>query len=220
MTRRIGGATSTRRPSSDHRRHDSGLAFARVNRQPFLRWADAGAPELFAMQAVAPRLFVMQATRGNFFNQELHGSPTNLPWAVSDKTEPRVTPAPRPRSGGDAQPTLPGAVPVRVGLEFPRADHLISLARRFEPRFARAKLLLTFFAWCGSVRQRLARRLITRVAPAGGSRPCTDSARHAACGDPAPPSRAITRVPEGRATRVPTLPSSRGAVLADPDSLR
>jgi hypothetical protein len=89
MTRRIGGATSTRRPSSDHRRHDSGLAFARVNRQPFLRWADAGAPELFAMQAVAPRLFVMQATRGNFLNQELHGSPTNLPWAVSDKTEPR-----------------------------------------------------------------------------------------------------------------------------------
>ena len=63
--------------------------YARRKRQPFLRWADAVAPGLFVMQAIG-RL-------GNFFNQELYGAPTNLPWGSrsSANTGPRATHAHR-----------------------------------------------------------------------------------------------------------------------------
>ena len=50
------------------------VVFTRMNRLPFWRWADIIAPALFAMQAVA--------RWGNFFNQELYGPPTTLPWGI------------------------------------------------------------------------------------------------------------------------------------------
>ncbi len=50
------------------------FVYARRRRQPFLRWADIVAPGLFVMQAIA--------RWGNFFNQELYGSPTTLPWGI------------------------------------------------------------------------------------------------------------------------------------------
>lgn len=49
--------------------------YVRWKRQPFLTWADCVAPGLFVMQAVA--------RWGNFFNQELYGPPTDLPWGVA-----------------------------------------------------------------------------------------------------------------------------------------
>jgi phosphatidylglycerol:prolipoprotein diacylglycerol transferase len=48
--------------------------YARYKKAPFLRWADIVAPGLFVMQAIA--------RWGNFFNQELYGSPTTLPWGI------------------------------------------------------------------------------------------------------------------------------------------
>ena len=48
--------------------------YARYKGVPFLRWADIVAPGLFVMQAIA--------RWGNFFNQELYGPPTNLPWGI------------------------------------------------------------------------------------------------------------------------------------------
>ncbi len=48
--------------------------YARYKRVPFLRWADIVAPGLFVMQAIA--------RWGNFFNQELYGTPTTLPWGI------------------------------------------------------------------------------------------------------------------------------------------
>ena len=50
------------------------VVYARMKRLPLARWADIIAPALFAMQAVG--------RWGNFFNQELYGPPTNLPWAI------------------------------------------------------------------------------------------------------------------------------------------
>jgi phosphatidylglycerol:prolipoprotein diacylglycerol transferase len=52
----------------------AGLLYARWKRQPVLTWADCAAPGLLVMQAVA--------RWGNFFNQELYGPPTNLPWGI------------------------------------------------------------------------------------------------------------------------------------------
>ena len=51
------------------------ILYARWKRQPFLTWADCAAPGLLIMQAVA--------RWGNFFNQELYGPPTNLPWGIA-----------------------------------------------------------------------------------------------------------------------------------------
>ena len=48
--------------------------YARYKGLPFLRWADIVAPGLFMMQAIA--------RWGNFFNQELYGTPTTLPWGI------------------------------------------------------------------------------------------------------------------------------------------
>ena len=58
------------------------FAYVRWKGQPFLRWADAVAPGLFAMQAIA--------RWGNFFNQELYGAPTNLPWGIAIQCQDRT----------------------------------------------------------------------------------------------------------------------------------
>ena len=51
------------------------LALARWHRVSTWRWADIVAPGIFLMQA-AGRV-------GNFFNQELYGPPTQLPWGIA-----------------------------------------------------------------------------------------------------------------------------------------
>ncbi len=84
--------------------------YARYKHVPFLRWADIIAPGLFAMQAIA--------RWGNFFNQELYGTPTTLPWGIPIECTHRIAEyAVRRVSRGDA---VPSAVPVRVDLGHPR----------------------------------------------------------------------------------------------------
>jgi phosphatidylglycerol:prolipoprotein diacylglycerol transferase len=51
------------------------IFLVRYYRVSFWRWADIIAPGIFLMQA-AGRI-------GNFFNQELYGPPTNLPWGIA-----------------------------------------------------------------------------------------------------------------------------------------
>ena len=58
------------------------IALARYHTVSFWRWADIVAPGIFVMQAVG-RL-------GNFFNQELYGPPTTLPWGIAIDCEHRV----------------------------------------------------------------------------------------------------------------------------------
>jgi phosphatidylglycerol:prolipoprotein diacylglycerol transferase len=121
--------------------------YIRWRKEPFLGWADAVAPGLFVMQAVA--------RWGNFFNQELYGAPTNLPWGIAIQCQNRTQ--------GYACP--PGADPAStLGQHFQPlflyesisgllgAVVLIWLARRLGPRLRPGDLLLTFFIWYGSVR--------------------------------------------------------------------
>ena len=56
--------------------------YTRRRGQSFLRWADAAVPSLFIGQAIA--------RWGNFFNQELYGPPTNLPWGIAIDCAHRV----------------------------------------------------------------------------------------------------------------------------------
>jgi len=121
--------------------------YARWKRQPFLAWADAVAPGLFVMQAIA--------RWGNFFNQELYGAPTNLPWGIAIQCQYRTQgyecpPGSDPTAtlGQHFQPmflyeSLSGLIGAIV---------LIWIARRFAGRLRTGDLLLVFFIWYGSVR--------------------------------------------------------------------
>jgi phosphatidylglycerol:prolipoprotein diacylglycerol transferase len=60
----------------------AGVAYAAYKRQPILVWADAVTPGILVMQAFA--------RWGNFFNQELYGPPTSLPWGIAIDCAHRV----------------------------------------------------------------------------------------------------------------------------------
>jgi phosphatidylglycerol:prolipoprotein diacylglycerol transferase len=51
------------------------LIYARKHKLNFLEWADIAVPGVALAQAIG--------RWGNFFNQELYGAPTNLPWKIS-----------------------------------------------------------------------------------------------------------------------------------------
>lgn len=122
------------------------LAFtllARLWRQPFWVWADIVAPGLFAMQAVG--------RWGNFFNQELYGPPTDLPWGIAIDCAHRLAAFPCDRFPAETTgfhplflyESLSGLLGVAV---------LLWLARRFSDRLRPGDLAAVFFVWYGLVR--------------------------------------------------------------------
>jgi phosphatidylglycerol:prolipoprotein diacylglycerol transferase len=123
------------------------VAYTRIKRLPFWRWADIIAPALFAMQAVA--------RWGNFFNQELYGPPTTLPWGIPIDCAHRVAAYACP-PGSD-----PGAVlaerfhPLFLYESLSGvlgAVLLIWIGFRLRDRLRPGDLILVFFAWYGVVR--------------------------------------------------------------------
>ena len=123
------------------------VIYARRLHQPIWRWADIIAPALFVMQAVA--------RWGNFFNQELYGPPTTLPWGIAIQCAHRI----------EAYACPPGSLPTAtLGQHFQPlflyeslsgvlgAAFLIWLGFRFRNRLRPGDLALTFFAWYGVVR--------------------------------------------------------------------
>jgi phosphatidylglycerol:prolipoprotein diacylglycerol transferase len=121
--------------------------YARWKRQPFLVWADAVAPGLFVMQAIA--------RWGNFFNQELYGSPTNLPWGIAIQCQYRTQGYECP-PGSDPTATLGQHFQPMFLYEslsgLLGAIVLVWIARRFADRLRTGDLLLVFFIWYGVVR--------------------------------------------------------------------
>ncbi len=116
--------------------------YARYKKVPFLRWTDIIAPGLFVMQAIA--------RWGNFFNQELYGSPTTLPWGIPIDCAHRIE-----AYACDLYPettrfhplflyeSLSGAIGAIV---------LIWLGYHARARLRPGDLLLVFFIWYGIVR--------------------------------------------------------------------
>jgi phosphatidylglycerol:prolipoprotein diacylglycerol transferase len=120
--------------------------YARYKRVPFLRWTDIIAPGLFVMQAIA--------RWGNFFNQELYGSPTTLPWGIPIDCAHRITGATFDYTCAVLPETtrfhplflyesLSGALGAIV---------LIWLGFHARKRLRPGDLLLLFFVWYGLVR--------------------------------------------------------------------
>ena len=117
-------------------------------KQPFWKWADVIAPGMFTMQAIG--------RWGNFFNQELYGPPTNLPWGVAVDCAHRIGDrgiAQWPCSQYPFESTaftplfLYESVSGLIGV-----IALLWIARRWGPRMRPGDLLLLFFMWYGAVR--------------------------------------------------------------------
>jgi phosphatidylglycerol---prolipoprotein diacylglyceryl transferase len=119
------------------------IVYTRWKRQPFWRWADVIAPGLFVMQAIG--------RWGNFFNQELYGPPTDLPWAITIDCEHRVAAfscAQYPFETTGFHPLfLYESVSGILG-----AVTLLWLARRAGRWLRPGDLVLVFFIWYAVVR--------------------------------------------------------------------
>jgi phosphatidylglycerol:prolipoprotein diacylglycerol transferase len=119
------------------------IAYARYQHIDFWAYTDAVAPGLFAMQAVG--------RWGNFFNQELYGPPTNLPWGIAIDCAHRVAPWTcdgYPLATTHFQPLfLYESISGILG-----AAVLIWLARRRPAWYRKGDLLLIFFVWYALVR--------------------------------------------------------------------
>jgi phosphatidylglycerol:prolipoprotein diacylglycerol transferase len=118
----------------------------RAWRQSFWRWADVVAPGAFVMQAVA--------RWGNFFNQELYGPPTDLPWGVTIEcgyrsaqwpcaTHPEATTGFQPLFLYESLSGVLGAVT------------LLWVARRWGSRMRPGDLFLGWVVWYSVVRSAL-----------------------------------------------------------------
>lgn len=111
--------------------------------QSFWRWADVIAPGLFVMQSIG--------RWGNFFNQELYGPPTTLPWGIAIDCAHRVVDFPCtafPEATTGFHPLfLYESLSGILG-----AATLLWVARRFGPRMRPGDLMLIWFVWYAVVR--------------------------------------------------------------------
>ena len=125
----------------------AGVAYVRRKRQPLGVWADIVAPGLFLMQAIG--------RWGNFFNQELYGSPTNLPWGIAiqcaNRSQGYPCPAGFAATATDGQHFQPLFLYESLS-GFLGMLALLYLGRRFRDRLRPGDLLLVFFVWYGTVR--------------------------------------------------------------------
>ena len=121
----------------------AGVLYARRLGQDVWRWADVVAPGLFVMQAIG--------RWGNFFNQELYGPPTTLPWGIKIDCAHRIA----DYACGPAFPETTHFHPLFLYESLSGvigAIVLIWLARRWSSRLVAGDLLLIFFVWYGLTR--------------------------------------------------------------------
>jgi len=121
----------------------AGVLYARYKKQDVLVWTDVAMPGVLVMQAFA--------RWGNFFNQELYGPPTNLPWGIAIDCTHRIPAYPcetYPAATTFFQPlflyeSLSGAIGAIV---------LLWVARRFPSRLLKGDIALLVVAWYSTTR--------------------------------------------------------------------
>jgi len=117
--------------------------YTRRKRLSFWRWADIIAPSLFLMQAIA--------RWGNFFNQELYGPPTTLPWGIPIECVHRIAAYPCAEYPFDTTRFHPlflyESLSGLLGMLF-----LLWVGARFRSRLRPGDIVLLFFIWYGVVR--------------------------------------------------------------------
>jgi phosphatidylglycerol:prolipoprotein diacylglycerol transferase len=120
----------------------AGWWYVRRHGVSFARWADIVAPALFVMQAIG--------RWGNYFNQELYGPPTSLPWGIPIDCAHRLQVYACeivPESTRFHPLFLYESISGLVGAAF-----LVFLGYRLRSRLRPGDLLLTFFIWYGVTR--------------------------------------------------------------------
>lgn len=124
--------------------------FTRRRRLPFLRWADIGVPGLLLGQAIA--------RWGNFFNQELYGTPTDVPWAIPIECRNRVAEYACPPGSAPDETFDQGFHPLFF---YESAFNLLGvlialwLPRRFAGRLRDGDLVSFWLIWYGAGRSLL-----------------------------------------------------------------
>jgi phosphatidylglycerol:prolipoprotein diacylglycerol transferase len=117
--------------------------YARRRKVPFDRWVDIIAPALFLMQAIG--------RWGNYFNQELYGPPTTLPWGIPIDCAHRLAEYPCalfPEATTRFQPLfLYESISGLLGAAF-----LVWLGFNMRERLRPGDLFLVFLIWYGTTR--------------------------------------------------------------------
>ena len=129
-----------------------GVAGAMLGLLIYTRWKKFRCPLALDM-VVAGALFAQGIARwGNFFNQELYGPPTDLPWGIAiDCAPPRRRMAVRALPRGDDR--LPPALLLRVDRST-SCGGLVALfiSRRYLARLQPGDLAAFWLIWYGSTR--------------------------------------------------------------------
>ncbi|MSQ26379.1 MAG: prolipoprotein diacylglyceryl transferase [Dehalococcoidia bacterium] len=111
--------------------------YTRVQKLPFSRWLDIGAPGLLLGQAIG--------RWGNYFNQELYGKPMDLPWAIHIPLDKRET-------GYEAFSTYHPLFLYESLLNLLGVAVLMLVARRFAGKLKDGDIALMYGVWYGTVR--------------------------------------------------------------------
>jgi phosphatidylglycerol:prolipoprotein diacylglycerol transferase len=111
--------------------------YARQNKINFAEWADIGAPSLALGQAIG--------RFGNYFNQELYGAPTNLPWKLY------IDPAHR-LSGYENVEYFHPLFAYEAIFNLANMFFLIWVTRNFEDRLKKGDVFLTYLVFYPTVR--------------------------------------------------------------------
>ncbi len=118
------------------------LWYTRRHHLSFMRWADIAVPAVLVGQAIA--------RWGNFFNQELYGPPTNLPWGIAIDCSRRVV-----EYSCSVYPPGTGFQPLffyESSLDLIGALVALWLSRRVADRLRDGDLFSFWFIWYGGVR--------------------------------------------------------------------
>ncbi len=120
------------------------FAYTRYYRQSFWAWGDVAAPAILLTQAIA--------RWGNFFNQELYGPPTNLPWGIAIQCQYRVAEFACPAGSSPTATLGQHFIPLFLYesiLSFIGVGVFLWLLRRKSPRLRIGDVALAYFMWYG-----------------------------------------------------------------------
>ncbi len=113
------------------------LIYTRWKRLPLGRWLDIGAPGLILGQAIG--------RWGNFFNQELYGKPSDLPWAIEIDPGNRIL-------GYETFETFHPLFLYESLLNLIGFGALMYIGRRWTSRLKDGDIALLYGVWYGAVR--------------------------------------------------------------------
>ncbi len=113
------------------------VIYTRWKKLNLWRWLDIGAPGLIVGQAIG--------RWGNFFNEELYGTPSNLPWAISIPPDKRIL-------GYEGFSEFHPLFLYESLLNFIALGALLYIGRRYADRLKTGDIVLLYGVFYGAIR--------------------------------------------------------------------